>query len=105
MTNKYRSWAEAEQDAPIFTMENLPIMMRQYAFRELEGRLLTLVESMGLNDKREGIIKQYVRRELWDTVHQMGYIIPTESDEELTNNIGSTPEQLGLETPKKKSRK
>jgi hypothetical protein len=65
---QYISYERAAEEAPIFDMPNLALMHRQYQFREFEGRLLTLVESMGLPDKQEQAIKSYVRRELWDFV-------------------------------------
>jgi hypothetical protein len=75
----YVPYVRAEEEAPVFTMDNLPLMHRQYQFKQLEGKFLTLVESMGLSDKQEHAIKSYVRRELWDFVRD-GLVIPDESD-------------------------
>jgi hypothetical protein len=41
----------------------------------LEGRLLTLLESLGLPEKQEEAIKSLVRQELWNTVSASGFWI------------------------------
>ena len=84
MSKIYIPWEEAEANAPIHSMENLPIMHRQWAFRDFEGKLLTLIESMGLPEKQENAVKSYVRRELWDFV-RTGIIIPDEIDNTLSS--------------------
>ena len=85
MSKYYRSWNEAEREAPIFSFDNLPLMYRQYQFKHFEGDLLTLIESMGLPTKQEEAVKSYVRRELWDFVHT-GYVISDEMDNEMSQN-------------------
>ena len=82
MSKKYMSWGEANRITPLSEMQNLPIMIRQWAFSNFEGKLLTLMESMGLPEKQENAIKSYLRQELWEFVRS-GMIVPDEFDNEL----------------------
>ena len=105
MSKKYMSWGEANRIAPLSEMTNLPIMIRQWAFSNFEGKLLTLMESMGLPEKQENAIKSYLRQELWEFVRS-GLIVPDETDLELEPNVGCNDCGTALEDgnfPKKYS--
>ena len=98
---KYMSWSEAEAVAPIFSIENLPIMHRQYQFKHFEGNLLTLIEGIGLTQKQEDAIKSYARRELWDFVRE-GYVISDDEDKDICESTsgGSNPKDYQGVNPK-----
>lgn len=83
------SWDEASRIAPIHSMDNLPLMHRQWFFRDFEGKLLTLLESMGLPEKQENAIKSYVRNLVWDFARD-GQIIPDEIDVEMCESMGGS---------------
>lgn len=51
-----------------FLVDNSALFIRFWSLKQLEGRLLTLVESMGLGEKQEDAIKNYMRREVWATI-------------------------------------
>ena len=93
----YHSWSEAEMEAPIFSMDNLPLMHRQYQFKHFEGVLLTVIEELGLKETQENAVKKHIRDELWNFVRQ-GYVIPDDFDEKL-GLCQMSPNQL---IPKKK---
>lgn len=61
-----------------FLEDNTLLAVRGWAFKNLEGRLLTLVESMGLPEKQEEAVKGYMRREVWATVYE-GYKVSDEA--------------------------
>lgn len=84
MSKNYVSWNEAEREAPIFQMENLALMHRQYQFKHFEGVLLTIVEELGLRETQEKAAKNHIRDEIWNFA-RMGMIIPNEMDDELGN--------------------
>ncbi len=44
---------------------NKPAIFRQWLFPQLEGRLLTLVETLGFDEKREQAVKSLIRQEVW----------------------------------------
>lgn len=61
-----------------FLHDNMPLFIRGWAFKNLEGRLLTLVESMGLSQTQEEAVKGYMRREVWTTVYE-SYVMSDEA--------------------------
>lgn len=84
-----------------FLQENSPLYIRFWAFKNLEGRLLTLVESMGLGDKQEEAVKGYMRREVWDTINQ-GYVMSKEAQDYLERAFcgeANQPENLAINVP------
>ena len=67
----------SEQD---FLQDDTSLFIKGWAFKNLEGRMLTLVESMGLGEKQEEAQKQYVRREVWATINE-AYVCSPETVE------------------------
>lgn len=61
-----------------FLQDNTPLYIKGWAFKNLEGRLLTLIESMGLGEKQEEAQKGFIRREVWATVYE-SYVMSDES--------------------------
>lgn len=59
-----------------FLQDNTRLAIHGWEFKNLEGRMLTLIESMGLPGKQEDAIKSYARKEIWQTIHQT-FILPT----------------------------
>ena len=45
--------------------DNTPFIIRNWQFSDLEGRLLTLLESLGLPDKQEDAVKSLIRQAVW----------------------------------------
>ncbi len=75
-----------------YLQDNTPLFIRGFVFKNLEGRLLTLVESMGLPEKQEEAVKGYMRREVWGTVYQSYHIsdaIMVEIDKTFCAGIGN----------------
>lgn len=73
-----------------FLQDNTSLFIRGWAFKNLEGRLLTLVESMGLGEKQEEAVKGYMRREVWTTVYE-SYEMSDEARDFITEDmVGST---------------
>ncbi len=55
--------------------ENQPSILRRWGLKQLEGGLLTLVETLGFDEKREQAVKSLVRKEVWkfweeETMHE-----------------------------------
>lgn len=48
-----------------YIQDNTPLLMKGWLFKELEGKLLTIIEAMGLSDKQENAVKSYVRKAVW----------------------------------------
>lgn len=58
------------------------VFVYNYQFRELEGKMLTLLETLGLPDKQEKAIKTQVRRAIWDSWDN-SFLLPSDLKEEL----------------------
>jgi hypothetical protein len=52
--------------------ENEPALFRVWMFSHFEGRLLTLIESLGFDPKREAAVKSVFRQEVWKLWHEEG---------------------------------
>lgn len=44
---------------------NEPQLFRQWMFSHTEGRVLTLIEALGFDEKREQAVKSQFRQEIW----------------------------------------
>lgn len=53
------------------------------AISALEGRLLTLVETMGLRESQENAVKSLVKTNLWNTFSEHGLWIDSETHTDL----------------------
>jgi hypothetical protein len=58
------------------------VYLHNYQLSNLEGRLLTLVETLGLPKSQEDAFKSYVRREVWETWDN-SYLIPQSIKEQI----------------------
>jgi hypothetical protein len=47
--------------------ENTPFVIRTWQFSHLEGKLLTILETLNLADKQELAVKSLVRQAIWRT--------------------------------------
>lgn len=83
MSQKYQSYKNAAEGRPIFDEPNLPIMHRQHQFSYFEGKILTLVETIGLPEKQESALKSLMREKIWDFVTETGLIVPDSVDQSL----------------------
>lgn len=56
-----------ENDVPVVSTrnDNQPSILREWMMGNLEGRLLTMIEIFGFDEKRETAVKSMVRREMW----------------------------------------
>lgn len=102
-------------------MENIPLAypvsdvayVHNYQFSGLEGRLLTLIESFGLQKTQEDAAKSLIRREVWGFWDEC-YTIPKQLMEEIYKSTEVVQNRnrfqpLGIQgvqtAPKKKIRK
>src|SRR5258708_7078469 len=67
--------------------QNTMVYVHNYQFSNLEGRMLTLVETLGLPKAQEDAFKSLVRREVWET-WDTAYLIP----EAIKAQIYKSPE-------------
>ncbi len=49
--------------------------LHEWQFRDFEGKLLTLIETIGLKESQENAIKSYARQLVWG-LREDSYIIP-----------------------------
>lgn len=69
--------------------DNNPFIFRRWMISNLEGRLLTLVEAFGFENKREEAVKSLIRRELWDWVKDNLIEIPEDLQTEFESIVNS----------------
>ena len=63
---------------------NVPYIIRNWEIRDMEGKLLTLIETMGLQEKQESAIKGLIRQVIWTMVDsQYRAILPSELEEKV----------------------
>lgn len=73
-------------------------IIQEYSVQHLEGRLLTLLESLGLPDKQETAAKGLFRQEAWSLLNNAHYISNEQHSRVMEENakldqsrVGSTP--------------
>ena len=71
-------------------------LIHDWSIKNLEGRLLTMVESWGLKDTQEKSVKDLVRQEVWSLITPCFYVggeDVTALHEKYPNNtqVGGTP--------------
>lgn len=49
-------------------------ILQDHRFQYLEGRLLTIIETIGLSQSQETALKSLIRNEVWDTYQNGCYI-------------------------------
>jgi hypothetical protein len=75
-------------------------VIEDYLISRLEGRLLTMIESIGLKDTQEKAVKDLVRSEVWQTLTQPCFIISSEDHTALRikyqgqSNVGNVPARM-----------
>ena len=75
-----------------FIQDNTPLLVRGYIFNEILGRLLTVIEAMGVPTKQEEAVKSYIRQAVWQPLDNSIGILSAEMDNKLcaVNGQGET---------------
>lgn len=71
------------------TPDNVIYVIRSWAIQNLEGKLLTLIETLGLRETQEKAVKDMIRPLIWGTItdaDQSKKFILNYKDEDLDNS-------------------
>lgn len=73
-----------------YIQDNTPLLLRGFYFKQLEGRLLTILEMMGVSEKQESAVRGYIAQAIWGNLDD-GYvvIISEEENRKITEPIFS----------------
>lgn len=61
----------------IDTVPDIVAYIWRYQVQDIEGKLLTLVESLGLPERQESAVKSHVRQIVWNWYDET-YVVPRE---------------------------
>lgn len=75
-----------------FIQDNTPLFVRGFVFNEILGKLLTVIETMGLSDKQENAIKSYVRQAVWSTLDGNIFRLSEEMDNKICEPLAAQAE-------------
>lgn len=84
---------------------NVPYVFRQWMLGHLEGKLLTLVEAFGFEEKRERAAKSLVRNTLWDWCGETLFRIDYSKINEFEDFLAKLYPQQGVASGEIKSSK
>lgn len=57
-----------------------------WRIRDAQGRLLTLIEALGLPEKQEEALKGLIKQELWKVTEDYGYLTYEQVDNVINEN-------------------
>lgn len=76
--------------------DNEPFIFRRWMLGNLEGKILTLIETLGFEAKREEAVKSIFRQSMWEWFRDNVFTIPDskkEEYEEFINSCYTVPQQ------------
>lgn len=79
-----------------FIQNDTRIMVSGWAIKDMEGKLLTIIEAMGLSEKQENAVKSYMRQALWGSLDD-GYVVIVSEEDAITILDPIFPRNINIE--------
>lgn len=80
------------------TNEKVRVLIYEDYLPYLEGKVLTIVETLGLKEKQEESIKSLIRESFWQNLSLWAYYVPVDEFRKISDN-NENVKKMYLELP------